>query len=71
MEGPNLIPGEKVDVVNVNNGASLSTYVIKSARRSGNIVLNGPAAKQVQLGDVIIILSYARMDFEAAKKFKH
>jgi aspartate 1-decarboxylase len=56
--------------VNVNNGERLDTYIIKGARGSGTITLNGPAARKVQVGDVVIIFSYASMDFESAKKFK-
>jgi aspartate 1-decarboxylase len=69
MEAANLIPGEKVQIVNVNNGERLETYVIRGERNSGTICLNGPAARKVQVGDVIIVISYALMDFEAAKKF--
>lgn len=69
MEAANLIPGEKVQIVNVNNGERLETYVIRGERHSGTICLNGPAARKVQVGDVIIVISYALMDFEAAKKF--
>ncbi len=69
MEAANLIPGEKVQIVNVNNGERLETYVIRGERNSRTICLNGPAARKVQVGDVIIVISYALMDFEAAKKF--
>ncbi len=70
MEAANLIENEKVQVVNVNNGARLETYVIKGEKGSGVICLNGPAARLVALGDIVIIMSYASMDFEEAKKFK-
>jgi aspartate 1-decarboxylase len=70
MEAANLIENEKVQVVNVNNGTRLETYVIKGKRGSGVVCLNGPAARQGMVGDVVIVISYARMDFEAAKKFK-
>jgi aspartate 1-decarboxylase len=70
MDAANMIEGEKVTVVNVNNGERLDTYIIKGARGSGTITLNGPAARKVQVGDVVIIFSYASMDFELAKKFK-
>jgi aspartate 1-decarboxylase len=70
MDAANLIEGEKVQIVNNNNGERLETYVIKGERGSGVICLNGAAARKVQVGDVLIIMSYARMDFEAAKKFK-
>jgi aspartate 1-decarboxylase len=70
MDAANLIENEKVQVVNINNGERLETYVIKGVRGSGNICLNGPAARKAQIGDVVIIISYATMDFEEAKTFK-
>ncbi|MBW6483443.1 MAG: aspartate 1-decarboxylase [Vicingaceae bacterium] len=70
MEAANIIEGEKVQIVNLNNGERLETYVIKGIKNSGNICLNGPAARKVAVGDVIIIISYATMDFEEAKSFK-
>lgn len=70
MDAANLIENEKVQIVNINNGERLETYVIKGERGSGMICMNGPAARRVQVGDVIIIISYATMDFEEAKKFK-
>jgi aspartate 1-decarboxylase len=70
MEAANLIEGEKVQIVNINNGERLETYVIKGERASGMICLNGPAARKAQVGDMVIIISYASMDFEEAKKFK-
>lgn len=70
MDAANLIENEKVQVVNINNGERLETYVIKGKRGSGTICLNGPAARKVAVGDVVIIISYARMDFEEAKTFK-
>jgi len=70
MDAANLIEYEKVQVVNVNNGERLETYVIKGERGSGIICLNGPAARKVAVGDVVIIMSYALMDFEEAKAFK-
>ncbi|MBL1232260.1 MAG: aspartate 1-decarboxylase [Flavobacteriales bacterium] len=70
MEAANIIEGEKVQIVNINNGERLETYVIKGIRDSGNICLNGPAARRVAVGDIIIIITYASMDFEEAKKFK-
>ena len=70
MEAGNFIEHEKVQVVNVNNGARLETYLIKGKRGSGVCCLNGPAARQGDVGDVVIIISYARMDFETAKTFK-
>lgn len=68
MDAANLIENEKVQIVNVNNGERLDTYVIKGERGSGVICLNGPAARKVAVGDVVIIISYASMDFEEAKK---
>ena len=70
MDAANMIAGEKVQVVNVNNGERLETYIIKGARGSGTICLNGPAARKAQVGDIVIIVSYASMKFEKAKKFK-
>lgn len=70
MEASNIIQNEKVQVVNINNGERLETYVIKGERGSGEICLNGPAARKATVGDVIIIISYASMDFEEAKQFK-
>lgn len=70
MEAANLLENEKVQVVNINNGERLETYVIKGKRNSGTICLNGPAARKVEPGDLVIIISYALMDFEEAKKFK-
>jgi len=70
MEAANLIEGEKVQVVNINNGERLETYVIKGERNSGTVCLNGPAARKAQVGDMVIIISYASMDFEEARNFK-
>lgn len=70
MEAANIIEGEKVQIVNINNGERIETYVIKGDRGSGSICLNGPAARRAQVGDIIIIISYASMEFEAAKKYK-
>lgn len=70
MDAAHLIAGEKVQIVNNNNGERLETYIIKGARGSGQICLNGAAARKVQPGDIVIIMSYALMDFEEAKKFK-
>ena len=69
MDASNIIEGEKVQIVNVNNGERLETYVIKGERGSQEICLNGPAARKVQQGDVVIIIAYAIMDFEEAKSF--
>ena len=70
MEAANLIENEKVQIVNINNGERFETYVIKGVRDSGMICLNGPAARKVQIGDIVIIISYATMEFEEAKKYK-
>jgi aspartate 1-decarboxylase len=70
MDAANLIENEKVQIVNINNGERLETYIIKGKRGSGDICLNGPAARKVAIGDVVIIISYASMDFEKAKSFK-
>lgn len=69
MDAANLIANEKVQVVNVNNGERIETYLIKGQRGSGVCCLNGPAARRGQAGDVVIIISYATMDFEEAKNF--
>ena len=70
MDAANLIENEKIQVVNANNGERLETYIITGARGSGVMCLNGPAARKAAVGDTIIIMSYALMDFEEAKKFK-
>ena len=70
LEAANIIEGEKVQIVNVNNGERLETYAIKGERNSGTICLNGPAARKAQVGDVVIVISYASLEFEEAKKFK-
>ena len=70
MLAANLIENEKVQVVNVNNGERLETYVIKGAKNSGIICMNGPAARKVQPGDIVIVISYASMNFEDAKSFR-
>jgi aspartate 1-decarboxylase len=70
MDAANMIENEKVQVVNVNNGSRIETYLIKGKRGSGVCCLNGPAARQGAVGDIVIVISYAIMDFEQAKKFK-
>jgi aspartate 1-decarboxylase len=70
MESANIIENEKVQIVNINNGERFETYVIKGKRNSGMICLNGPSARKASVGDVIIIISYALMDFEDAKKYR-
>jgi len=70
LEASNIIEGEKVAIVNVNNGERFETYAIKGERNSGTITLNGPAARKVQKDDIIIIISYATLEFEEAKTFK-
>lgn len=70
MEAANLIENERVNIYNITNGERLDTYIIKGERGSGIISLNGAAARKVAVGDYIIIVSYASMDFEKAKTFK-
>ena len=70
MNAANIIANEKVQIVNVNNGERFDTYVIKGRRGSGTICLNGPAARKVAVGDIVIIISYASIDFEEAKSFE-
>jgi len=70
MDAANLIEGEKVHVLNINNGERLETYVITGERGSGQVCINGPAARKMQVGDIVIVISYAAMDFEEAKSFK-
>jgi len=69
IDAANMIAGEKVQVVNINNGERLETYIIKGKNNNGEITLNGPAARKVQKGDKIIIISYARMSIEEAKVY--
>ena len=69
MDAANIIANEKVQIVNINNGERLETYVIKGERGSRDVCLNGPAARKVMVGDTVIIISYASMDFEEAKAF--
>ena len=69
INAANMIAGEKVQVVNINNGERLETYIIKGGKGTGEITLNGPAARKVQKGDKIIIISYARMNLNEAKTF--
>jgi aspartate 1-decarboxylase len=70
MDAAGMIANEKVQVVNVNNGTRIETYLIKGKKGSGICCLNGPAARQGAVGDIVIVISYARMDFQEAKKFK-
>jgi aspartate 1-decarboxylase len=70
MIAANLIENEKVHVLNLNNGERLETYVIKGEKDSGTICLNGPAARKVVVGDTVVVISYAIMDFSEAKSFK-
>ena len=70
IEAANFLVGEKVQVVNINNGERLETYIIEGEKGSGEVTLNGPAARKVQKGDIVIILSYAQMEVEKAKVFK-
>lgn len=70
MDAANFIENEKIQVVNINNGERLETYLIKGKRGSGIVCLNGPAARKGAVGDLVVILSYAMMDFEKAKSFQ-
>ncbi|NCD70299.1 aspartate 1-decarboxylase [Mucilaginibacter agri] len=70
IEAANIIPNEKVQIVNNNNGARFETYVIKGERGSGIVCLNGAAARLAQVGDIVIIISYASMEMEEAKKYE-
>ena len=70
MDAANLIENEKVQIVNINNGERFETYIIRGERNTGDIILNGPAARKVAIGDIVIIVSYATIDFEEAKSFK-
>ena len=70
MDAANMIENEKIQVVNVNNGERIETYIIKGKRGSGTVCLNGPAARKGMVGDVVVIISYASMPFEEAKTFK-
>ncbi|MFV8325676.1 aspartate 1-decarboxylase [Flavobacterium sp. ZS1P14] len=70
LDASNIIEGEKVSIVNINNGERFDTYAIKGEKNSGTITLNGPAARKVQKDDIIIIISYAILEFEEAKTFK-
>jgi aspartate 1-decarboxylase len=70
MDAAHLIENEKVHILNLNNGERLETYIIKGERGSGDICLNGAAARKVIIGDIVIIMSYALIDFQEAKSFK-
>jgi aspartate 1-decarboxylase len=70
MDAANMIEGEKVHILNVNNGERLETYIIKGPRGSGSVCLNGPAARKAAVGDFVIIVSYAHLEFEEAKHYK-
>jgi|TARA_B110000014_G_scaffold263218_1_gene259247 aspartate 1-decarboxylase len=70
MDAANIVQGEKVQIVNNNNGERLETYAIPGPRKSGEITLNGAAARKVAPGDVLILITYAMMDIEEAKSFK-
>ena len=70
MDAANIYENEKVQIVNINNGERLETYVIKGVRGSGDVCLNGPAARRVQVGDIIIIISYCSIDINEAKTHK-
>ena len=70
MDAANIIEGEKIQIVNNNNGERLETYVIPGSRGSGEITVNGAAARKVSIGDILILITYASMSFQEAKNFK-
>ena len=70
MDAANIIEGEKVHIVNINNGERFITYAIRGERKSGDIILNGPAARKVAKDDIIIVIAYASLEFEEAKLFR-
>ncbi len=70
MEAANMIEGEKVQILDINNGERFETYIISGEQGRGYITLNGPAARRIAVGDIIIIVSYAQMEFEEARSFK-
>jgi len=70
LDAANMIENEKVQILDINNGERFETYIIKAPRGSGEICLNGPAARKVQVGDVVLVVSYASMDFDEAKFFE-
>lgn len=70
LEASNILEGEKVSIVNINNGERFDTYAIPGPRNSGEVTLNGPAARKVHKGDIVIIIAYGTMDYEEAKTFK-
>ena len=70
MDAANILEGEKIQVVNNNNGESFVTYVIPGSRGSGEITVNGAAARKVSVGDILILITYASLNIEEAKKFK-
>jgi len=70
MDAANIIENEKVQIVNIHNGERIETYVIKGERGSGEVCLNGPAARKAQVGDIVIIISYASMEADVAKDHK-
>ncbi|MDQ4141560.1 MAG: aspartate 1-decarboxylase, partial [Bacteroidota bacterium] len=70
IDAANLVENEKVQIVNINNGERFETYVIKGERGTGTICLNGPAARKVQVGDIVIIFSYAQIEFSKAREHK-
>lgn len=70
IDAAGMVEGEKVQVVNVNNGERIETYIIKGARGSGTVSLNGPAARKAQIGDIVIIVAYGSMPIEEARSFR-
>ncbi|WP_242926332.1 aspartate 1-decarboxylase [Pontibacter vulgaris] len=70
MDAANMVENEKVTIVNINNGERFETYVIKGERATGTVCLNGPAARKVQVGDIVIVISYCTVNFENARSHK-
>ncbi|TAE09503.1 MAG: aspartate 1-decarboxylase [Bacteroidetes bacterium] len=70
LDAADMIAGQRVQIVNINNGERFETYIIKGERGSGQICLNGPAARKVQMGDILIVIAYAYMEWEEAKQFQ-
>jgi aspartate 1-decarboxylase len=70
LDAANMIEGEKVQVLNINNGERIETYILRGPRGTGSVSLNGPAARKAMVGDIVIVISYAQMEFNEAKAFK-
>lgn len=70
LDAADMIPNQRVQIVNINNGERFETYIIRGERGSGQICLNGPAARRVQVGDIVIVIAYVLMEWEEAKRFQ-